>query len=67
MKTLVGVLLILAGSGAALGFGFGALMLGGGSSSQTAEAPLQFAGAVVGVIVALWGGSLLSARKPPQA
>jgi hypothetical protein len=67
VKAFLGVVLNQAGGGAAVMFGFGALMLGGGSSSQSGEAPLQLAGAVVGGIAAISGGSFLRACPDDDA
>jgi hypothetical protein len=58
MKPALGIALIVLGSVAGSLFGFAALMLGGGSLSQRAEARPYEAAATAAWIVAVWGGRL---------
>ena len=59
MKLALGVLLFLCGGTGSLYFGFVALMLGGGSLAQSAEAPTYAAGALGACLVALGGMRLM--------
>lgn len=55
MKLALGILLFLCGGTGSLYFGFVALLLGGGSLAQSAEAPPSTAGTLAGCLVALGG------------
>ncbi len=66
MRLVIGILLTAIGTIATLLLGFGALMLGGGSTSQAGEAPLYLGGALLGVITAGYGISLAVAHLAEQ-
>jgi hypothetical protein len=59
MKPVLGIAMMVLGSVAGSAFGFAALMLGGGSLSQRAEARPYEAAATAAWILAVWGGRLV--------